>query len=184
MTTSVETLSATNRSLFETSLDVARTLFDSAERLTALNLNTARSFFTDGTDAIRAALAARTPQELLAVPTSLARPAADKLLGYYRSAYEIAAQTLEEAMKPVEIRLSEAHRTFGQVLENAAKSAPAGSEVAVAAVRSALATANSAYEQVNKAARQAVEVAEANVASATATATAAIGAAANRKSGS
>jgi phasin family protein len=184
VTTSVETLSATNRNLFETSFDVARTLFDSVERLTALNLNTSRSLFTDGTDAVRAALAARTPQDLIAVQTSIARPAADKVLGYYRSAYEIAAQTLEEAMKPFEIRLSEAHRNFGQALENAAKAAPAGSEVAVAAVRSALATANSAYEQVNKAARQAVEVAEANVANATATATAAIGAASNRKSGS
>lgn len=183
MTTSVETLTATSRSFFETSLDVTRTLFDSVERLTALNLNTARSFFTDGTEAVRAALAAKNPQDLLAIPTSIARPLGDKVLGYYRSAYEIAAQTLEEAMKPFEIRLSEAHRTFGQVLENAAKSAPAGSEVAVAAVRSALATANSAYDQVNKAARQAVEMAEANVANATATATAAIGAAARRKSG-
>ncbi|WP_332672114.1 phasin family protein [Aromatoleum sp.] len=182
MTTSVETLSATNRGLFETSLDVARTLFDSVERLTALNLNTARSFFSDATGAVRAALAARSPQEFIAVQTSIARPAADKVLGYYRSAYEIAAQTLEEAMKPFEIQLSAAHRSFGQALENAAKSAPAGSEVALAAVRSALATASSAYGQVNKAARQAVEMAEANVANATA-ATAAIGAAANRKSG-
>lgn len=182
MTPSAETLSATNRSLFETSLDVARTLFDSAERLTALNLNTARSFFTDATDAVRAAMAARSPQDLIAVQTSIARPAADKVLGYYRSAYEITAQTLEEAMKPFEIQWSAAQRTFGQALENAAKSAPAGSEVALAAVRSALATANSAYDQVNKAARQAVEMAEANVANATASATAAIGAAANRKS--
>lgn len=183
MATPVETLSATNRNLFETSLDVARTLFDSVERLTVLNLNTARSLFTDGTGAVRGALAARSPQDLIAVQTSIARPAADKVLAYYRSAYEIAAQTLEEAMKPFEIQLSEAQRTFGQALENAAKSAPAGSEVALAAVRSALATANSAYDKVNKAARQAVELAETNVANATATATAAIGAATNRKSG-
>ena len=46
----------------------------------------------------------------------------------------------------------------------------AGSDVAVAAVKSMLAAANSAYDNLTKVAKQATEIAEANVAAATETA--------------
>jgi hypothetical protein len=52
------------------------------------------------------------------------------------------------------------------MLDKLAKNAPAGSDVAVAAVKSALAAANTAYDSVSKAARQATELAEANFAAA------------------
>ena len=182
MPTSAETFTATGKSVFETSLDASHTLFESVERMTALNLNTARSFFEDGTAAFGAVLAAKNPKDVLAVQTSVAQPFAEKVLGYYRSAYEIVAQTLEEAMKPFEIQFSLANRSFALALENAAKSAPAGSEIALATVRSAIATANSAYDQVNKTVRQVVEMTETNVANATAAATTAINPATNPKS--
>src|SRR6266850_1390481 len=50
-----------------------------------------------------------------------------------------------------------------------AKDVPAGSDVAVAAVKSMLAAANSAYDNMNRVAKQATEIAEANVAAATET---------------
>jgi hypothetical protein len=53
------------------------------------------------------------------------------------------------------------------LVEKALASAPAGSEVAVAAVKTAIKSANEAYEGLNKAAKQAAEVAEASVAAAT-----------------
>ena len=49
------------------------------------------------------------------------------------------------------------------------KNAPAGSDVAVAAVKSMLAAANSAYDNLTKVAKQATEIAEANVSAATET---------------
>ena len=50
------------------------------------------------------------------------------------------------------------------------KNAPAGSENAVALVKSAMAAANNAYESVSKAAKQAADVAEANFTAVTNTA--------------
>ena len=44
-----------------------------------------------------------------------------------------------------------------------AKNSPAGSEAAVAVMKSAVAAANNAFESVQKAVKQASEVAEANV---------------------
>ncbi|MGE5639381.1 MAG: phasin family protein, partial [Clostridia bacterium] len=49
------------------------------------------------------------------------------------------------------------------------KNAPAGSDVAVAAVKSMLAAANSAYDNLTKVTKQATEIAEANVNAATET---------------
>ena len=51
---------------------------------------------------------------------------------------------------------------FNAVVDNAAKNAPAGSESAVAVMKSAVAAANNAFESVQKAVKQASEVAEAN----------------------
>ena len=48
------------------------------------------------------------------------------------------------------------------MVDTAVKNAPAGTESAVALVKSAVAAANNAYESVHKAAKQATEVAEAN----------------------
>ena len=50
------------------------------------------------------------------------------------------------------------------------KNAPAGTENAVALVKSAVAAANNAYESVQKAAKQAADVAEANLQAMTTTA--------------
>jgi hypothetical protein len=48
------------------------------------------------------------------------------------------------------------------MVDNAAKNAPAGSEAAVAAFKTAVSAGNNALESVQKAVKQATEVAEAN----------------------
>ena len=52
-------------------------------------------------------------------------------------------------------------------MEKAAKNAPAGSDVAVAAVKSALEAANSAFDNMKNVVKQASEMTEANIAKAT-----------------
>jgi hypothetical protein len=53
-----------------------------------------------------------------------------------------------------------------EAIDQLSKNAPAGSEGAVALIKSSLANVNSAYESVANAARQAAEAAESNVAAA------------------
>ncbi len=48
------------------------------------------------------------------------------------------------------------------MVETAAKNAPAGSETAVAVMKSAVSAANNAFESVQKAVKQATDAAEAN----------------------
>jgi hypothetical protein len=68
-----------------------------------------------------------------------------------------------------EQRVAEWNENFSTLLDKAVKNAPAGSDVAVAAVKSMIAAANSAYDNMSKVAKQATEIAEANVAAATET---------------
>ena len=84
-----------------------------------------------------------------------------------RSVYEISAQTQEEFSKMLESQFGDFQKQVAGLLDKAAKSAPAGSDVAVAAVKSAIAAANSAFDNMNKAAKQVASIAEANVAAAT-----------------
>lgn len=172
-----EQFAAANKANVENLLTLANSAFASAERLASLNLNTARELLEDGVGNAKALLGAKDLQELSALQASLAQPAVEKIVAYARTVYEIASQTQAEVSKLIEAQATEVNKGVVTALDQALKTAPAGSEVAIAAVKSALATANSAYDNVTKAAKQAVELTEANVAAATAATVKAVNAA-------
>jgi phasin family protein len=173
-----EQLVSANKANVESLLTLANTAFASAERLAALNLNVARSALEDYVANVKAVLSVKDPQEFMSLQTTLAQPAVEKIVSYSRSVYEISAQTQEEFSKVWETQFAEINKNVAAALDQAAKSAPAGSDVAVAAVKSAIAAANSAYDSINKAAKQVAEITEANVAAATNATVKAVGAAA------
>jgi phasin family protein len=175
MSVTTEQFASANKANVETLLTIANTAFASAERLAALNLNTARAMLEDSVANAKALLAVKDVQQLVSLQTTLAQPAVEKAVAYSRSVYEIATQTQEEMSKVVEVQFSEMNKNVASALDKAAKNAPAGSDVAVAAVKSAIAAANSAYDSMTKAAKQVAEIAEANVAAATTATVKAVG---------
>ncbi|MBI4988886.1 MAG: phasin family protein [Rhodocyclales bacterium] len=176
-----EQLAGANKANVEAMLTLANTAFASAERFAALNLNTARAVLEDSVNNAKALLGAKDLQEAISLQATLAQPSVEKAVAYSRSVYEISAQTQEEFSKLVEAQFAEVNKNVASSLDKAAKSAPAGSDVAVAAVKSAIAAANSAYDTMSKAAKQVAEIAEANVAAATNATVKAVGAAATTK---
>jgi phasin family protein len=162
-----EQLASTNKANIESLLTLANTTFASAERLAALNLNTARNLLEDVVSNAKTLLAVKDVQEFLNVQVALAQPSVEKAVAYSRGVYEIASQTQEELSKVFEAQFAELNKNVSSALDKAAKNAPAGSDVAVAAVKSAIAAANSAYDSISKAAKQVAEITEANVAAAT-----------------
>ena len=175
MNVAAEQFASANKANVETLLTIANTAFASAERLAALNLNTARAVLEDSVANAKAMLAVKDVQQLIAMQATLAQPAVEKAVAYSRSVYEIATQTQEELSKVVESQYSEMNKNVATALDKAAKNAPAGSDVAVAAVKQAIAAANSAYDSMTKAAKQVAEIAEANVAAATTATVKAVG---------
>ena len=136
--------------------------FEGVEKLVELNLQVAKAAMSEAAETTQAALSAKDAQELLALHAGLLQPAAEKAAAYGRHVYDIATVTHSEVTRVAETTLAEAQQKFMTVVDTVVKNAPAGTENAVALVKSAVAAANNAYESVHKAAKQATDVAEAN----------------------
>jgi len=157
-----EQVFAAHKANVETLFGLTNKAFEGVEKLVELNLQVAKAALSEAADNTQAALSVKDAQELLALQATLLQPSAEKAASYSRHLYDIAASTNAEVSKVAEAQLSDAQKKFAAVIDNAAKNAPAGTENAVALVKSAVAAASNAFESVQKAAKQATEVAEAN----------------------
>ncbi|HRO58827.1 MAG TPA: TIGR01841 family phasin [Burkholderiaceae bacterium] len=144
----------------------ALTSVEGLERLTELNIQVARASIDEATEAFKSILEAKDPKALVEFASTGAQPAAEKFAAYAKQAYDIAAATNTELAKLVERQFAESNKQLYATIDALAKNAPAGSEGAVALVKQAVNTANSAFDQVSKATKQVVELAEANIAAA------------------
>ena len=164
-----EQIQAATKANVEAVLAVASTQFAVLEKLASINANAMKTAFEDSIANARALIGAKDAQELVNLQSSFAQPALEKAISYSRSVYEVATGANAELSKVAEKRVAEWNENFVSVLDKVTKNAPAGSDVAVAAVKSMLAAANSAYDNFSKVTKQATEIAEANVAAATET---------------
>jgi phasin family protein len=146
---------------------LGQTFFDATERLVELNLAATKATLEESVERVQALMSAKDVQEFVALTTALSQPTLEKAVSYSRTIYGIANGAGSEVSRIVESQMAENNKKVTQLIEFAAKNAPAGSEPAVAALKSALAAANTAYDTFAKAAKQAVDFAESNVAAAT-----------------
>ena len=146
---------------------LANATIDGIERLAALNLSAGRSFVEASFANVSALLGVTDVQSFVNLQQKLAAPVLEKGMEYSRNVIAITTETKDKIAKEVETQVAAVNANVSGLVEKALASAPAGSEVAVDAVKTAIKSANEAYEGLNKAAKQAVEVAEANVAAAT-----------------
>jgi phasin family protein len=161
---------AAQKANLETLFGLTGKAFEGVEKLVELNLQAVRSNISEGQEHAQRLLSAKDAQELLALNANFAQPAAEKLLSYGRHVYEIAAATQAEFARVAEAHLEDQNSKVQALVDNVAKNAPAGSETAVAVIKSAINAANTTYETVHKATKQAVEMAESNFNAATAAA--------------
>jgi phasin family protein len=157
-----EQLLAAQKANVETLFGLTNKAFEGVEKLVELNLQVAKAALTEAAETTTAALSVKDVQELLALQAGLLQPVAEKAAAYSRHVYDIAASTNSEVSRVAEAKLAESQGKFMSLVDTAVKNAPAGTENAVALVKSAVSAANNAYESVHKAAKQAAEVAEAN----------------------
>jgi phasin family protein len=165
-----EQVLAAHKSNVDTLFGLTSKAFEGVEKLVELNLQVAKAALGEAAQTTTAALSVKDAQELLALQAGLLQPAAEKAAAYTRYVYDIAAGTNAEVTKVAEAKIADAQQTFMAAVDTAVKNAPAGSENAVALVKSAVSAANNAFESVQKAAKQAADVAEANITAMTNTA--------------
>ena len=158
----VEQVMASHKANIETLVGLTSKAFEGVEKIVELNLTASKAALSEMGDHAKAVLSAKDAQELLSLQSGLMQPMAEKTAAYSRHLYDIATGSSAEFGKAIEDQAAEAQKKFMGLVDNAAKNAPAGSETAVAVMKSAVAAANNALESVQKAVKQATEVAESN----------------------
>lgn len=158
----VEQVLASNKANVEILLGLTSKAFEGVEKIVELNLTASKAALAESGEHAKALLSVKDAQELLALQSGLFQPLAEKTAAYSRHLYDIASGSSAELGKAFEGQAADAQKKFMGLVDNAAKNAPAGSETAVAVMKSAVAAANNALESVQKAVKQATDVAQSN----------------------
>lgn len=157
-----EQIMASHKANIETLFGLTQKAFEGVEKLVELNVQATKAALAETANHTQAVLSVKDAQELLALQTGMVQPLAEKTAAYSRHLYDIAQAAGAELSKTLEIQTAETQKKFAGLVDSATQNAPAGSETAVAVMKSAVAAANNAFESVQKAVKQAGDMAEAN----------------------
>lgn len=162
MKNTAEQFTATNKANLQALQGFTTQAFAGVEKLVELNMAASKAALNESFSHVQAVLGAKDAKELLALQAGLLKPMADKSAAYAQHVQTILTGSSAEFTKAMEAKTAEAQKAFGGVLDNLTKNAPAGSETAVAAFKSALTAGQNAIETAQAQAKKAVETAQAN----------------------
>ena len=166
MTASYNPFAEIGRTTASAAARAARISMDGAERTISVQLEYAKGAFTQATLTARAVAQVKDVQELVGLRTRIAENAMENLMGYSRSLYEIASDAQSEYSRLAEERMGAFQQAMSEGVDQAARSSPGGSSVAVAAFKSQLAATTAAYDSFSKAARHMASFTDAGIAAA------------------
>jgi phasin family protein len=177
MNFNAEQFSAAQQANLTAAADLSQTAFAGFERLVELNMAAGKAAVGESFSNVQALMGAKSPQDLLAVQAALVQPAFEKSVSYGRHLADIANSTSAVFTKAVEGKMAESEKAVKSLVENSLKNAPAGSDAAVAVIKTAFEASQTAAETLKKVAKQAADTAESNIKAATAQAEASVKAA-------
>ncbi|MDB5925636.1 MAG: granule-associated-like protein [Betaproteobacteria bacterium] len=158
-----EHLIALNKANLEAALRFAGLALEGAERLIDLQLKTAKSVLADGLQSARVLASVKDFDQFAALKDTLVQPTLEKATAYAKEVYDVATGTQAELGKLVEEQVAEFNRQVISTLDQIVKTAPAGSEVGIAAMKSTLAAVNSGFDNFTKVAKQFGEATQNNI---------------------
>lgn len=147
------------KSSLEAALSLANITLQSTERLVSLQMKTVKDALDESIKSAKALSDVKNVQDLMSLQSTTAQPSLEKAVAYSKSVYEVAADTQSQINKVMEDRMAKVSGEIVAAIDKAVKTAPAGSETAVAAFKSAVAAANTAYDTLSKVSREAADMA-------------------------
>ena len=143
-----------SKSIVDSAMKFAKVSFDSAERMIALNLEAAKVSLDVTAKNANAATSVKDIQELNGLRTKAGETGLEFFVGYSKNLYDISTAAQAQYSSLVEERVSSFQKTVVEGIDKAAKNAPAGSDVAFAALKSGIAAQASAFDTLSKAGKQ------------------------------
>lgn len=162
---------------FSASQDAA---IDELQSAFDVSLSTASKLAKHHFEHLRRLLSTQSHYDVSRIPSDIAQPAIEQNIAYFRGLYDISSETLNAFSSLGEQQQERLQHSISSWLDTYAKS-NGHHELAIAAVRSAVSAANTAFSNASKAARQVAEITDASV-SATTSATVRAASAANQQS--
>jgi len=169
-----EQLIALNKANLEVAMKFAGVAIEGAEKVIDLQLKAAKTAFADSFEGAKALASVKDLQQFAALKDNLVQPSIEKATAYAKSLYDVATETQAEFGKLVEAQVAEFNKELVAGLDKMVKTAPAGSQVGVAALKSAIGAVNTAYDNLGKGAKQFAHATQSNLEAAATPATASV----------
>ena len=157
-----EQLIALNKAQLEAAARFAGVALHGAERMLDLQMEAAKTAFAEGIENAKALASVKGVQDLAALKDTVAQPSLEKATTYAKGMYDAALQTQSEFSRLFEEQIADFNKQFVALLDGAVKNAPAGSDIAITAVKSGIAAVNAAYDNMAKMAKQFTDTAQSN----------------------
>lgn len=154
MFTNAQEFSAFGQSQFDKAVRLSGILLASTERLANLQLEMSRKLLAENAQTLKQLSAIKDPKALAEFQTSLAQPNLDKAIAAAREVYDATLATQTELTSFVEEQVAETNKNVLETIERLAKNAPAGSDVAVQALKNIVTSSSAAFESAAKTAKK------------------------------
>jgi phasin family protein len=163
MTIAANPFAELSRATVDAATRLTKISFDSTERAIAVQLEYTKGALAQAAETARAVSQVKDVAQLVSLRTRIAENALENALGYSRSLYEVASEAQSEYSRLAEERMARFQQAVTESVEQAAKSAPAGGDIAAAAIKSSLAATTAAFDSFTKAAKHVSSFTDASV---------------------
>jgi phasin family protein len=163
----IESMAEINKAGYSNAVKLASLSLENIERLAKLNLNTAKSALAGSAANARAIAGVKDVPALLALNAELTEAGVESVLGYSRGVYGIESEVQSEFSALAEQAWAAYTKEVSAWVDQASKSAPAGSGAAVNVFKSTVAATTAAIDQFSKATKGMAHFADASVRAAT-----------------
>ena len=158
-----EKIAAASQASAQVLLNMANGSIARAERLASLNMDIVRTLLDESLHCTQQLMSVRDPAALGKLQRELSRPILEKLAEHAREVSAIVSEGQQEVSKLLDGQMIELNKQLIVQLDQAAKSAPAGSENLFGLVKSAVSASSDAYLQLNGVAKEMSELVESNL---------------------
>lgn len=159
-----------SKSNVDAAMKFAQVSLSSAEHLFALNVEAIKVGFDVTARNAKAITSVKDVDSLNALRANATETSLEFAMGYSKNFYQAAANAQAQYSALVEERVNLFQKSMGDTIDKVAKSAPAGSDVLLAAMKNGLAASAAATDSFSKATKQATQFADTAFKNATETA--------------
>jgi len=163
MYNATEHIADISKTNYANAVKLASLSLENAEKLVKLNLSTAKAALAQGVEGAQAAASVKDVQELFALRAKFTEAGVQAATGYSRTLYELSSEAQSQFSAFAEEAWAMYTKGVASWMESATKAAPAGSDVAVNALKSTFAASTAAFDQFQRATKQVVNLADASV---------------------